>query len=618
MSAGPKPEVSLSYSSNSVDGKTSVTNNQASWVGEGWDTASNYIERSYQQCSDRGTGTADLCWFSNKTVSMVFHGKSTRLILDDASGKWHPEADDGSKVDLVQDLNVANGDYERQYWRITTQDGTQYYFGKHKRYASDPDSTNSVQRVLVYGIGSSDPCYVKNQPYNSGCDRAYRWNLDYVVDPVGNTMTYFYERYQGKYGNWNGANNWVYDITARLKRIDYGARAGSEGTSPPSARVNFVVNPRCNPASTNCSAYPDVPWDQYCPTTQTSACNIYTPTFWTPWQLSQIYTEVPDPVTGGYQQVDSYFMNKTFPDMQDGTPAALWMQSFQRTGKVGTDLSLPAMTFSGNPMRNRVNNGTSNHYRIVGVLTGTSEEVTVQYKAPDCDANNISSITPSQNTLRCFPGDGSWFHKYVVESVIDKDLTGGSPDQMSSYAYLQGGSTVPALWRMDLANETVPQAKHGYTDFAGYPTVTIAQGPAGGPQTKTEKVYFRSLAGDPLPDGTTRQVWVVDGTGQQIYDFGQVRGSVREERTYDGDKVVQRVLHSWRFAGPNGYDNPTATRTGSWYNATAKAYQAVENDTQTQTLPNTTLSAGSASTGTPSTCRPRPTTPRPAPARSRK
>ncbi|MFI2432339.1 hypothetical protein [Streptomyces sp. NPDC018693] len=35
--AGPTPNVTLSYNSQSSDGRTSATNNQVSWIGEGWD-----------------------------------------------------------------------------------------------------------------------------------------------------------------------------------------------------------------------------------------------------------------------------------------------------------------------------------------------------------------------------------------------------------------------------------------------------------------------------------------------------------------------------------------------------------------------------------------------------
>ncbi|GAA3233025.1 RHS repeat-associated core domain-containing protein [Dactylosporangium siamense] len=583
VSAGPTPKLTLAYSSNSVDGKTTSTNNQASWVGEGWDLQTGFIERSYRACTDDGGTTGDLCWFTDKVITMVLNGRSTRLIKDDNTGVWKPEADDGSKVELLIN-DVANGDYFKEYWKVTTQDGTQYYFGKHKRYTTDPDATNSVQKVLVYGNNAGEPCNVAGQPWNSGCDRAYRWNLDYVVDPAGNSMTYFYERYQGKYGNFNGANNWVYDLTSRLKRIDYGARAGSEGTSAPVARVNLVENPRCDPTSSGCSSYPDVPWDQYCPTTQTAPCSQYTPTYWTPWQLAMIYSEVYDAATSTYRQVDSYYLTKTFPSPLDGTAAALWFSALQHTGKAGgtgNDITLPTMTFTGEAKANRVNNGTSNHYRMTLVSTGTGEEVEVTYAPTECTAATVGTYSVDQNTHLCFPGDGSWFHKYVVAKVTDRDLINAT-EEVTSYTYSTAGSTVPALWRLD-SNEAAPS--HSYTDFAGYPTVTTKRGPTGGQQSITEKLYFRSLAGDKLTNGTERQVWVVDSTGTQTYDYGQIRGSVREERTYDGSTMTGKTLHSLRFAGPNGYDNPTATRTGTWSGAVpAKAYQTVEYETLTRTL----------------------------------
>jgi hypothetical protein len=45
---GAAPDVTLSYNSASVDGRTSATNAQASWIGDGWDYAPGYVERSYQ------------------------------------------------------------------------------------------------------------------------------------------------------------------------------------------------------------------------------------------------------------------------------------------------------------------------------------------------------------------------------------------------------------------------------------------------------------------------------------------------------------------------------------------------------------------------------------------
>jgi len=49
---GPEPELSLDYSSGSVDGRVSSTNNQASWIGDGWDLSTGYIERQFVSCSE--------------------------------------------------------------------------------------------------------------------------------------------------------------------------------------------------------------------------------------------------------------------------------------------------------------------------------------------------------------------------------------------------------------------------------------------------------------------------------------------------------------------------------------------------------------------------------------
>ena len=57
---GDEPEVSLGYSSQSVDGRTASTNNQPSWAGEGFELSpGGYIERRYKPCildgrQDRG------------------------------------------------------------------------------------------------------------------------------------------------------------------------------------------------------------------------------------------------------------------------------------------------------------------------------------------------------------------------------------------------------------------------------------------------------------------------------------------------------------------------------------------------------------------------------------
>ena len=56
---GLAPQVSLDYDSQAVDGLTSSTNDQASWIGDGWDYEPGYIERDYQSCETEPPGATD-------------------------------------------------------------------------------------------------------------------------------------------------------------------------------------------------------------------------------------------------------------------------------------------------------------------------------------------------------------------------------------------------------------------------------------------------------------------------------------------------------------------------------------------------------------------------------
>ena len=66
---GPAPDLSLAYSSPAVDGQSEATNNQPSWIGEGFEYWPGFIEREYKSCADDMGGTAnntsetgDQCW----------------------------------------------------------------------------------------------------------------------------------------------------------------------------------------------------------------------------------------------------------------------------------------------------------------------------------------------------------------------------------------------------------------------------------------------------------------------------------------------------------------------------------------------------------------------------
>ncbi|WP_157882315.1 hypothetical protein, partial [Streptomyces rubellomurinus] len=98
---GAAPSVALSYSSAEVDGKTSASNAQPSWVGDGWGYEPGFIERGYRSCDKDGiTGSGDVCW-AGQSATIAFGGRSGPIVRDDASGVWHLVNDDGTKVEQL-------------------------------------------------------------------------------------------------------------------------------------------------------------------------------------------------------------------------------------------------------------------------------------------------------------------------------------------------------------------------------------------------------------------------------------------------------------------------------------------------------------------------------------
>ncbi|GHJ52930.1 hypothetical protein Nm8I071_22370 [Nonomuraea sp. TT08I-71] len=231
---GPQPNLALTYDSGRVDGQTSTQNGQTSWVGEGWDLQVGYVERSYRPCDQDGSAAyaGDLCWFSRNNATLVFGGKASPLVLDGTT--WRAASDDSLRIEKLTDRPyIDNTDNDNEYWRVTTQDGVQYFFGVNKRYSNDNENTNSVQTVPVLGNNSGEPCYP------TSCEQAYRWNLDYVLDPHGNSMTYGYTRFQGIYASRSAQGTLGYDYAAHLAYVDYGDRAGGEHAQKAPMRVEF-------------------------------------------------------------------------------------------------------------------------------------------------------------------------------------------------------------------------------------------------------------------------------------------------------------------------------------------------------------------------------------------
>ncbi|MFD6073192.1 type IV secretion protein Rhs, partial [Amycolatopsis lurida] len=134
--AGIAPKLGLGYSSGTIDGRTSATNNQAAAPGDGWElSAGGFIERRYKACADDLGGsqgqrkTGDLCWATDNAI-MHLNGVSAELVKDEKTGVWRPKNDDGSRIERL--TGAVNGDDDGEHWKVTSNNGTQYFLGLNR------------------------------------------------------------------------------------------------------------------------------------------------------------------------------------------------------------------------------------------------------------------------------------------------------------------------------------------------------------------------------------------------------------------------------------------------------------------------------------------------------
>lgn len=561
------PAVALTYNSGTVDGRIASTNNQPSWVGEGWDYSPGYIERTYRSCSDdtslpAASKTPDACW-AGQVVTMSLGGSTTALVRDDSTGAWHPQADDGSRVQLV---GAGPGGYQGEYWKITSTAGVAYYFGRDSLPGGGAGNTNATWTEPVYGAHPADPCNNPSGFASSSCTQAWRWNLDYVVDPHGNAAAYYYTAETNYYGADNATAPVAYTRGGYLKEIDYGLReeSGSLGAAPAPERVSFAVSERCIPSGTitcdpaqftaaNASHWPDTPQDQQC--AATGSCTNHAPTFWTRKRLTTISTAY---ATGSsYTSVDSYKLVQSFPTSGD---PELRLESITRIGYAadGSAITLPTVSFVSQLMDNRVAGYNAQpamqHWRLSQINTETGEKITVGYQqagraAPLCTASSVPA-DPSQDSKECFPVYWTppynstpildYFHKYVATEVDQFDANGTAPTRITTYTYLGA----PA-WHYD-DNEITKPANRSYGQFRGYLQV---QTRTGNPNhvsngtvdawTLSTATYYRGMDGDRLPGGQTRSATVTDSLGETVPDTNQYADTAREVQSFNGDTTTQ-------------------------------------------------------------------------------
>lgn len=559
---GLEPNLSIGYSSSEIDGRTASTNNQPSWVGDGHQLWSGYIERAYRGCVDDGVpASGDLCW-SADNATLVWNGRSTPLVRDDATATWRSAQDDGTKVErLTGAVNGDEGDggSAGEHWRLTTTDGAQYYFGLNRLpgWVTGKPTTNSTWTVPVYGNGTGEPCHDTTFA-TSSCLQAWRWNLDYVVDRHSDGLAYYYAPETNRYLA-NNATSTGYTRGGTLSRIDYGFRAGQAYAAQAPAQVAFSVADRCvtpgatcTPTTANKGNYPDTPLDRLCSATCTASQN--SPTFFSTKKLTAIETRM---LSGSaYQPVDSWAFTHTWPIPGDGTDAALFLKTIVHTGLVGGSTALPPVTFDGQPMQNRVDGfegwAPLNKWRVTSVRSETGGQLEVNYAGVECVRTALPTAQDT-NTKRCFaawwspPGEGpklDWFHKYVVRQTLDRDLVGGGRFTQTDYEYVGGGA-----WHYADADEVSAVSKRTWSGWRGYAEVRVRTGAGDdGPQTETSQRFYRGMDGDKLSSGT-RSVTLTDSQGGTHPDSDGLAGFPLETRTFagvGGAEVSGTITDPWR------------------------------------------------------------------------
>ncbi|MFF6781959.1 RHS repeat-associated core domain-containing protein [Streptomyces sp. NPDC012510] len=566
---GTTPSLALTYNSQSVDGRTSATNNQASWVGMGWDLEVGYIERRYKNCAQDGLSTiGDMCWESPNTSAepdgagyvINLNGVTSQLVQDGTgTGSYHLQDDPGWRV---QHLWNGHGS-DDEYWVISSQDGMRYYFGWGRAERNNA-ATNSVYTLPVVGNDTSEPCHSQ---YPEPCTQAWRWNLDRVVDPNEVENAYFYDKQKNHYrsvANTDKARS--YDAGGYLTRIEYGWASQITGALLP-AKVELTHVGRCvermaetdplgdEPAacpgiSTNPDSYPDVPTDLMCDgTAGDSYCagKTYYPTFFTTDMLWDIKTFVSDDGGTTWDPAMQYQTKHGLPNPDGTVGKTLWLDYVQRKGYGdGTDLRLPVINFNGEWKDNQVGSSLLNFRRVTKVYGDLGATTSVTYGQPDaCDIDNLPS--QSSNTQLCFwqkwEPEGSsgtktgWFKKYLVTQVsvdpgVGQGADGdGDPTMTTRYEY-NGG----AGWRFT-NDPLVADEDETWSDWRGYQQVEVFTGTKSN-AASTYHWLYRGLDGDrtsKTDSSATRTVTVKDGQGTEYPDSAWLVGKTIETSKRDGD-----------------------------------------------------------------------------------
>ncbi len=200
--AGMQPNVTLSYSSRTIDGALASLGPQGD-IAHGWSIAEMKIVRDGTEVKNVEFGNYTDCGNPNPSCyrAVVEHKDAFRLIMNGSGHELVPEpnsslnntvryyAKDNPNIRVIRYYNTSAPNYDKLYWVVTTGDGTAYRFG----YTADAEEYQSVDedfRLIVSGHRGLDSG--STTAYSNRTTSGIAWRVDTVTDIWGNQMTYQY------------------------------------------------------------------------------------------------------------------------------------------------------------------------------------------------------------------------------------------------------------------------------------------------------------------------------------------------------------------------------------------------------------------------------------------
>ena len=375
----------------------------------------------------------------------------------------------------------------------------------------------------------------------SYCQQAYRWNLDYVVDRHGNTMSLFYDTETNNYArnvtatkvsSYVRAGNLTADRVRPARRRGLHASRRSPGSSspPPSGASPAAPARPASPPTTRTRRW--TRRARAAPTATTSSTRPSGPR--SGWRRSP-------PRSGADRRSRRSTPGRCgtrFPDPGDGTRAGLWLEAItnsrsrrRRRGHCPRSTSTASSCPTGWTAIDGI--PPMNWWRISAVHYGTGGELAVAYSAPDCSAagqragpgHQRQALPPGRSGRRTDMAERQdWFNKYVVTEVTESDRVSGLEPVVTKVEYL-----VPAGLA---ARRGGRPGRDRPEDLVAVARLRTGPGHQGSPERVRSRspstAYFRGMDGDKLADGGQKDVHVTDSTGARVEDVNPLAGQVRE------------------------------------------------------------------------------------------